>query len=251
MKVLALDTASDRLGVGVVADSRVLAEATYTMGRRHGELVAVVIEETLSRVGLRIGDVDGIAVSLGPGSFTGVRIGLAAAKTLSFAGGVPLVGIGSLELLAASAAVRFGLADGAWPDGGAGSGTEAGIGGTVCAVLDARRGDAYAAAYRVPGGAGRWCDEALAPSVGPLADWLAAAAALPGPHWVTGDGVGSLWPDVQAALPGARAAGPLYVYPRPAVLAWLGQQRLAAGDRDDPATLVPQYLRRPPVEEKG
>lgn len=243
MKVLALDTASDRLGVGLVAGSRVLAEATYTMGRRHGELVAVVIEETLSRVGLSIGELDGLAVSLGPGSFTGVRIGLAAAKTLSFASGVPLVGIGSLELLAASAAARFTAVPCAVP--------AAGSGATICALLDARRGDAYAAAFRVPGSDGRWGEQVLAPSVGPLAAWLAEAATLPGPHWVTGDGTRSLWAAVQAGLPGARQVDPLYEYPRPAVLAWLGQQRLAAGEQDDPATLVPQYLRRPAVQEKG
>lgn len=233
MNVLALDTASDRFGVAVVADSRVLAEASYTMGRRHGELVAVVIAETLDRVGLQPRELDGVAVSLGPGSFTGVRIGLAAAKTLSFATGVPLVGIGSLELLAASAA---GGLHGP---------------GTVCALLDARRGDAYAAAYRIPGPGDAWGEPLLPPSVGPLSDWLELAAQLPGPHVVTGDGADSLWPAVAAGLPEAQAVAPLYAYPRPAVLASLGAERLRAGERDDAATLVPHYLRRPPVEEKG
>ncbi len=121
MLILALDTALSATTVVVARDGAVLASRCDPMERGHQERAAVLVAEAMAEAGVAFSALDRIGVTLGPGSFTGVRVGLALAKGLALAWETPLVGIGSLEALAASA----------------------GAAGVVAAAIDARRRRVY------------------------------------------------------------------------------------------------------------
>jgi tRNA threonylcarbamoyl adenosine modification protein YeaZ len=129
--LLAVESATDTVGVAVVRDDGGSAELTHVGGRAHAEKLAPTIEEVCALTGCRVNDVDAIAVDVGPGLFTGLRVGVATAKALAQALGIGVLGVGSLDILAAAAWERSG-----------------GAAGPVVAVVDARRGEVFAAAYR-------------------------------------------------------------------------------------------------------
>ncbi|WP_371811026.1 tRNA (adenosine(37)-N6)-threonylcarbamoyltransferase complex dimerization subunit type 1 TsaB [Caulobacter sp. S45] len=106
MIVLALDTALDACSVAVVADGQPLAVRTEAMERGHQERLAPMVAEAMQAAGVAFAALDRIAVTVGPGSFTGLRVGLAFAKAMSLALGIPCLGVGTLEALAASAPGR-------------------------------------------------------------------------------------------------------------------------------------------------
>jgi tRNA threonylcarbamoyladenosine biosynthesis protein TsaB len=200
----------------VVRDGSVLAEGVHREARTHTASLPALIERVLGDAGVGVADVDAVAVSIGPGSFTGLRIGLALAKGLVFASGAALVGVPTLEALACVA--------------------EEPAGTTVCAALDARKREVYAALFRASDGVPRrlTADLALAPE--------ALAARLEPPCVVVGDAV-----DAYADVLGARATLRPFAshHPRGGVIARLGAARLAAGERADAGALEPTYVRAP------
>ena len=137
MLVLAFDTAGPYCAVTVArsgaAEPEILAQATERIGRGHAERLMPMIECVLHKAFASFDDLGRIAVTTGPGSFTGVRIGIAAARGLSLALDIPAVGIGSLDALALPVC-------------------RAHIDGTVIAILDARRGEVYALAKNLASG---------------------------------------------------------------------------------------------------
>jgi tRNA threonylcarbamoyladenosine biosynthesis protein TsaB len=183
------------------------------------------IRDLLAAAGLTVADLDGLAVGLGPGSYTGLRIGLTAAKTLAYAAGRPLAGLDSLELVARNAppeALR------------------------VSAVADAQRGDLYIADFRrfQPGGP---LVRLVPTRVEPLDAW---AAALTEGTYVLGpaaalERVAARVPST-ARLPDDPAAH----WPDPHRLADLALEVWRCGRRDDPWFLEPVYLRRSAAEEQ-
>lgn len=126
MRVLVIDTALEACTVAAARDGVILAAASEPMTRGHQERLAPMAQEVMARAGLAFDELDRIGVAAGPGSFTGLRVGLAFAKGLGLALDRPVVGLGVLEALAASAP---------------GPGVTAG-------VIDARRGQIYAQAFR-------------------------------------------------------------------------------------------------------
>jgi len=179
--VLAIESATDMVGVALVADDGAVSERIHLGGRAHAELLAPSIEEVCATSGTSLADIGTIAVDIGPGLFTGLRVGVATAKALAQALGIGVIGVSSLDTLAAAAYTRA-EAEGAV--------------GTVAAVVDARRGEVFAALFRF-GVAGRGAGppdpasvrddrpEPLAPEA--LVEWLVGAAG-DGPVTVVGDG---------------------------------------------------------------
>ena len=123
MIVLALDTCLNTCSVAVTDGARVLASACEAMARGHQERLAPMAREVMAEAGLEFTALERIGVTVGPGSFTGLRVGVAFAKGLASALGVPAVGVGTLEALAAD------------------------VPGLVFACLDARRGQLYGQAF--------------------------------------------------------------------------------------------------------
>ncbi len=128
MRVLGIETASRRGSVALVEDDRVLASATHSELNAHAERLLPLLERVLAEAGLGRQDIGRIAVGVGPGSFTGLRVGIAFGQGLALGLGVPVVGVGSLAAMAA-----------------------AGRGALRLALLDARRGEVFAAAYDATG----------------------------------------------------------------------------------------------------
>jgi len=187
--------------------------------------VLLEVERLLSAAGLRVPDLDLIAVGLGPGSFTGLRIGLAAAKGLAWGARKPLIGVPTLETLAR------GMPPEDRP---------------LCTVIDARKGQFYAARY-APDKRGGWLpqDDAAAWDPRTLAPQIDTETVFIGPGLQT-------WANELAARLGPRfVRGPLEAdFPKAAHAARAALERLARGEADgDPARVLPLYIRPPDLRE--
>lgn len=203
----------------MVRDGVVLAEGAYREERSHTRSLVGLVDRVLADAGIAIADVEGVAVSIGPGSFTGLRVGLALAKGIAFAGGLPIVGVSTLEALAAVAAAAPGT--------------------RVCAALDARKQEVYAAFFTATAGWPRrdGPDEAVRPAV--------LAERLPPGCVVVGDAT-----DVYGEVLGARATVLPFAthHPRGGVVARLGEERFRAGRAEPLGTLDPVYVRPPDAQ---
>lgn len=124
MIILGLDTCLDACSAAVLEDGEVRATASHPMGRGHQEAIAPLVKDLMAQAGLGFSDLDRVGVTIGPGSFTGLRVGLAFAKGLGAALAVPVVGVGTLAALAEPLAEDL-----------------------VFAVIDARRGQVYLQAF--------------------------------------------------------------------------------------------------------
>jgi tRNA threonylcarbamoyladenosine biosynthesis protein TsaB len=203
----------------VARDDVVVAEVSVRGTQAHGGVLPGLVQEALVRAGIGWPEVTGLAVSIGPGSFTGLRIGLALAKGIAFAGRLPLAAVSTLEALAWAA--------------------EAAPEEVVWAVLDARMGEVYAASFvRTPTGlVRRTADEALGPE--------ALAARIEPAAVVVGDA-----PRVHPVLAGPppRVRPFETHHPRGGIVARLGAASLRAGGGADVGTLEPIYVRASQAE---
>ncbi len=127
MYVLGLDTSTAMGSVGVVSEEKLIGEYTLSVARTHSEKVMAVVDQVLKDADISASDISGIAVTLGPGSFTGLRIGVVTAKGLAYALGKPILGFSTLQVMAEN----FRYSD-----------------GLICPILDARRGEVYGGIYR-------------------------------------------------------------------------------------------------------
>lgn len=216
---LGIDTATDTASVAVHDGAAVLAEISWFGRRRHTVELAPMVERALAAAGLAAAELGGVAVAIGPGSYTGLRIGLALTKGLVLGTDVPLVGVPTLDSLAVSLSPPGCPRD-----------------VPLWAVLRAGRTQLVAAEYP-PGEAG-WPDPRGLRAM-PMADLLAALAP---PAWVAGE----LTPAEARALAdaGATVLPPAAGLRRASWLAELGRRRHASGQADDPA-LAPIYLAGP------
>lgn len=215
MLILTIETCTDISTLGLVRDGAVLGEAAFPSRHTLAKRMLPRVEWLLGECGLAKTDIGGIAVSLGPGSFTGVRIGAAAAKTLAWALHIPLAGVPTLEAIA-------------WP-------FRAVTDRLLVPVINARRQQVYTAGYR---GHGTLLERAtldLALSADAFAGLLADHADI-GPALLIGQVEGLPEPFLGAAPAAVRGLV------TPLALAALAADHLATGG-DDPATLSPVYLR--------
>ena len=226
MPVLALDTSAD-ISVCLLSDpvpggpldyQPVLAERRVTEQRRHAELLAPLITEVLDEAGFLPRDLTSVVVGTGPAPFTGLRAGLVTARTLAFAVGIPVLGVCSLDVLAAQT-FHAGLAQ-----------------GDVVVVTDARRREVYVARYReARDETGHDVVAVVGPAVQHPVDLAAELAQTPAT--VVGPGA-ALYPEHLTPAPD----GPVHL--DPAVLARLAHVRTVRGL---PQPTEPLYLRRPDV----
>jgi tRNA threonylcarbamoyladenosine biosynthesis protein TsaB len=229
VRVLALETATPLAGCAIVDGSGVAGEATLRAPMRHLEWLLPAVDEMLRALGLDPDAIEAVAVSQGPGGFTGLRVGIATASAWARARGVPLLGVGTLEALAAAA----------------------GGDGLVLPVLDAHREEVAGALYRSAAGV---LDCLVPPIVAPPAlvgDTVAAVlgreASAGSRLLVIGDAVPRYGPALLDALGDNACLGGSLLHPRAAAVGLLARPRLLRGERDDPGTLLPIYGRRPSV----
>ena len=224
MNIVAIETATETVGVAVRTSGGVEAALTLTGRRRHVETLTPALEHLLEQVSLTPAQLDVVAVDTGPGLFTGLRVGVAAAKGLAQALGIGVVGASSLEILAEAAAA-------------------AGLRGTVLSCIDARRGEVFASAAQVTG-EGADATEVLAPGLftpGGLADALSALAE--GTIHAVGDGA-VRYAEVLGGVRRVVIVGPGLSFPPPVALVALALRRLEEGQPTvEPGSVVPLYMR--------
>jgi tRNA threonylcarbamoyladenosine biosynthesis protein TsaB len=226
VRVLAVETSTLTGAVALLETGAVVAESRVSVAVTHGERLMAAIDGVLRAARWDLADVEAFAVALGPGSFTGLRIGLSTVKGLAFATGKPVAGVPTLDALA------WALPFCAYP---------------VCPVLDAKKGEVYAGLYRTLEGRLEVLERPRAVAPATLAEELRASTA--GPLVFVGDGVAP-FSSVLTEILGARAwlAPADLRLPSAVTVGELGGWALDRGEAADPATLVPLYLRASEAE---
>ncbi|MFP4171314.1 MAG: tRNA (adenosine(37)-N6)-threonylcarbamoyltransferase complex dimerization subunit type 1 TsaB [Candidatus Hydrogenedentota bacterium] len=223
MKMLATDTSTDILTVAVCDEEAVLAELAVHAPRTHSERLLRTADNLLAQAGLSLAELDALAVGIGPGSFTGLRIGIAAWKGLALGAGLPLVGVPTLDALAR---------------------LHAEADRPVCPVLDARMGEVF---YSIHDPGAQGMSRRFGPAVGPVSELI---ARIDGPVLLAGDGAIRYRETLAAGLPEARFAAPLQNHARAAAVAFEGLRLLEAGNPGDAGAVRPVYLRKSQAERK-
>jgi len=225
--LLGIESATETVGAAVDDGQGGRASMSIAGRRRHAENLAPAIEAVLERAGVSLREVGAVALDVGPGLFTGLRVGVATAKGLAQGLGVGVLGVTSLEVLAAAAI------DESWD-------------GPVVPVADGRRGEVFAARYARGARPGELIEE-VAPGRHRPEDLGAMVGSRGGPPGLAcGDGALRYRGLLEAA--GLRVAGARLGAPDPAVLVSLAAARLAAGAEAVPAVAVePVYLREADV----
>jgi tRNA threonylcarbamoyladenosine biosynthesis protein TsaB len=230
MKILGIETSGSLGGFALVDDGRLVVEIISDITGRHVEKGVDIIEDVLDRASVTVADLEAVAVSLGPGSFTGLRVGLAIAKGLCFGNRVPLVGVPTLDSIAESLSCWEGI---------------------TVPMRDARRGEIYFSVY-----------ESEACSVTRIADYLALAPGravekikdMVGGRRVllAGDALVKYKDVICSGLgPEAMPAPETMWMARPAVIACMGSELLKAGGNADIDTIEPMYVRPSEAERKA
>jgi tRNA threonylcarbamoyladenosine biosynthesis protein TsaB len=222
MNILAFDTCFDACSVCVARGGEVSASARERFETGHAERLVPMIDEVMARAGVGFADIDRIAVTIGPGTFTGTRIGIAAARGLALTTGIAMVGVSSLTVMAEGASRELGLRP---------------SGEDLVVAVDARRGEVYAQAFGKSG-----AEEASPPLLLPVAE--AAQLGRSSAVLFVGSGAGAV---AEAAIEIGRSAEARLpdLLPDATALAALAIGRAPA------EALAPLYLRPPDAKPQA
>lgn len=226
MKILALESSATAASVALCQEEELIAQSFLHTGLTHSQTLLPMAQRLLADCGLTVGDLDLIAVAAGPGSFTGLRIGVAAAKGLAWAAQLPCAGCSTLEAMA-------------W--------NLAGFSGQVCAAMDARRHQVYNARFQVDGTAPRRLtpDRAIA-----LEDLIKELKGCDTPQLVVGDGAQLCYDALTAAGIPARLAPPNLRQQTAWGVARQALELARTGQTVSPEALVPVYHRLSQAERE-
>ena len=226
LSILSIDTSSQVSSVAVLSAERIAAEISMQGALTHSETLMPHIETALHMARVKKEELEGLAVSIGPGSFTGLRIGLAAAKMMAYALHIPLIAVPTLEALAhhyVCESVR------------------------LVPMMDAQKGNVYVQEFAWETGVdGLTLREMHALSILPLTEVIAALTGTAQPALLLGD---AMQKKNTIELPAHVRLAPIHArMPRAACVGLAGLERLARGDVDDPVAIQPLYLRRSEAE---
>jgi len=220
MLILGIETATPQVGVAVGGHEGLLASFHSGRDRRHAETLVPAVEFVCSQARVELGDIGCVAVDVGPGLFTGLRVGLAAAKAFAHALRIPMVGVSSLDLLAFPARISDRL---------------------IVSTVDARRSELFYAMYRrVHGGVTRVSEAGVAAP----GDVLAEIKALGEDCLVVGDG-GERYLDQFEAARGVELAREGFRFPTASSLVELAHMQAVREEFVAPREIEPIYLRSP------
>lgn len=223
MKILSFDTSAKTAAVAVADEREILASAQITTALTHSQTLLPLCEHLLKTAGIPLSDIDCFAVSSGPGSFTGLRIGIGAVKGLSQGTGKPCIGVSTLQALCYN---YYGLS------------------GTVCAVMDARRTQVYTAVYDASDM--RCLLEDCALSIELLGEQLACYPDVT----LVGDGARLVYDALSDKLPQLRLAPPVLRNQNAASVALAAFDLLSKEKPLSAEELLPRYLRLPQAERE-
>jgi tRNA threonylcarbamoyladenosine biosynthesis protein TsaB len=218
MLILGIETATEQVGVAIGGHEGVIATFEVTRGRRHAEILTPAIEFVCRQADIELGEIGCIAVDVGPGLFTGMRVGLAAGKALAQALRIPMIGITSLDLLAFPCRHTDKV---------------------VVPVIDARKGEVFWAMYRtVPGG----IQQVSPPTVGPVDELVCDLLARSQDVLCVGDGAERYRDEI---IDGYRCEIAAPVHPPVGALVQLAHARALREEWLRPGEIEPVYLRAP------
>ena len=225
MLILALETSAKAASVALLEQGKLLGEQYQNTGLTHSQTLMVMAEDLLKQCGKTVSQVQAVAVAEGPGSFTGVRIGVAAAKGFAWGSQIPCYGVSTLEAMAKSLDAYEGV---------------------VCACMDARRSQVYNALFAAEAGSLRRLTPDRAISLEELGQEL---KAIDGPIFLVGDGAvlthNTMSSQMPLILPGEHR-----LHQRAVGVALVAEQMAAAGAIGDAARLSPNYLRLSQAERE-
>ena len=226
MLILAFETSAKAASVALTENGKLLGEGYQNTGLTHSQTLMVMAEDTLKQCGKSAADVEAVAVAAGPGSFTGVRIGVAAAKGFAWGKELPCYGVSTLEAMAESLGVWDGF---------------------VCPCMDARRSQVYNALFSSENGKliRITDDRAIA-----LADLKEELKKLEKPVFLVGDGAALCYNTLKEAVPGLVLPPEHRVHQRAVGVAVLAQRMADAGIAPSGGELAPNYLRLSQAERE-
>ncbi len=222
MLILGIETSTKTGSVAVISDDGVIAQYSLNIKVTHSERLMSTVDRVLKDTGLAIADFGGFAVAIGPGSFTGLRIGLSTVKGLALATGKPVAAVPTLQALA------WNLPYAAYP---------------VCPMLDARKNEVYAALYTFDGTAfAQLIPETTIPIRG-------LAEKISGKTLFTGEAAHLYRREIEKQFGNAALFAPLSAaLPSAATVAEIGLEMIKNGRQAVPDSLTPLYIRRPEAE---
>ena len=226
MLLLAFETSAKAASVALFQDSKLLGESYQNTGLTHSQTLMVMAEDLLTQCSHTPQDVQAVAVAEGPGSFTGVRIGVAAAKGFAWGSDIPCYGVSTLESMA------LGL--GAYQ-------------GYICPVMDARRSQVYNALFYVNRGVVSRVTEDRAIA---LSDLKTELLTLSEPIFLVGDGSTLTYNTLSGEIPGLVLPPEQKMHQRAVGVGLAALQKIAAGEIGDGNALTPNYLRLSQAERE-
>ena len=226
MLTLAFETSAKAASVALTENGKLLGESYQNTGLTHSQTLMVMAEDLLKQCGKTVADITAVAVAEGPGSFTGVRIGVAAAKGFAWGRELPCFGISTLEAMAVSL--------GAYE-------------GHICACMDARRNQVYNALFLADSGKLERVtdDRAIA-----LADLKTELEHIDGPIFLVGDGANLTYKTLSGNIPNLILPPEHRLHQRAVGVALLAEKQQTAGDSGDANGLSPNYLRLSQAERE-
>jgi len=224
--ILAFETSAKAGSVALHDGFCLLGESYCNTGLTHSQTLMTMAEDLLKTCNFTAGDVEAVAVAAGPGSFTGVRIGVAAAKGFAWGGELPCYGVSTLEAMAISLGAYEGY---------------------VCPVMDARRSQVYNALFRVKKGQLQRLKEDRAIA---LSDLEAELRELDGPVFLVGDGSVLTFNTLKPQIPGLVLPPEHQMHQRASGVAVAAAGLIARGEPGDGAALTPNYLRLSQAERE-
>ena len=226
MRILAFETSAKAGSVALVENGCLLAESYQNTGLTHSQTLMTMAQELLRSCGLTPQQVEAVAVAAGPGSFTGVRIGVAAAKGFAWGGQLPLYGVSTLEAMA----LQMGIYE-----------------GYVVPVMDARRSQVYNAVFAAREGMLSRVTEDRAISLAELAEEM---KNFEKPIFLVGDGSILCYNTLKEQVPNLILPPEHRMHQRAAGVALAAEVQIKAGETGDAAALTPNYLRLSQAERE-
>ena len=226
MKILAFETSAKAASVALMEKGKLLGESYQNTGLTHSQTLMVMAEDLLKACGLAAKDVEAVAVAAGPGSFTGVRIGVAAAKGFAWGGELPCYGVSTLEAMARNLGVYRGY---------------------VVPAMDARRSQVYTAVFYAENGCLTRVEEDMAISLAELGEKIKNYTE---PVFLVGDGALLCYNTLVEAVPGLVLPPEHRMHQRAAGVALAAQAMMDAGDPGNGTELAPNYLRLSQAERE-
>ena len=226
MKILAFETSAKAASVALLEKGKLLGESYQNTGLTHSQTLMVMAEDLLKACNLTAKDVEAVAVAAGPGSFTGVRIGVAAAKGFAWGAELPCYGVSTLEAMARNLGIYQGY---------------------VVPAMDARRSQVYTAIFHAQKGALTRVEADMAISLAELGERIKNFSE---PVFLVGDGATLCYNTLLEEVPGLVLPPEHRMHQRAAGVALAAQVMIDAGDPGNGGSLTPNYLRLSQAERE-